>query len=98
MPFCKTTGGKGLHVVMPLTDDKKSPDWDTAKTFAKEICRRVADDEPDHYLINMAKKERDRPHLPRLSAQRPHRDGRGAAVRRARVPAPPCRCRSNGRR
>jgi len=58
VPFCKTTGGKGLHVVVPLTDDKKSPDWDTAKTFAKEICRRVAEDEPDLYLINMAKKER----------------------------------------
>jgi len=58
VPFCKTTGGKGLHVVVPLTDDRKSPDWDTAKTFAKEICRRVAEDEPDLYVINMAKKER----------------------------------------
>ena len=58
VPFCKTTGGKGLHVVVPLTDDRKSPDWDTAKTFAKEICRRVAKDEPDLYVINMAKKER----------------------------------------
>ena len=58
VPFCKTTGGKGLHVVVPLTDDRKSPDWDTAKTFAREICRRVAEDEPDLYLITMAKKER----------------------------------------
>jgi bifunctional non-homologous end joining protein LigD len=56
--FCKTTGGKGLHVVVPLTADKKSPDWDTAKTFAKEICRRVADAEPERYVLNMAKKER----------------------------------------
>lgn len=58
VPFCKTTGGKGLHVVVPLTDDKKSPDWDTAKTFAREICRRVAEAEPDLYVLNMAKKER----------------------------------------
>lgn len=58
VPFCKTTGGKGLHVVVPLTLDAKSPDWDTAKTFAKEICRRIAEDEPERYLINMAKKER----------------------------------------
>ncbi|HQS15907.1 DNA ligase D [Reyranella sp.] len=58
VPFCKTTGGKGLHVVVPLTDDKKSPDWDTAKTFTREICRRLADEEPDRYVINMAKKER----------------------------------------
>jgi bifunctional non-homologous end joining protein LigD len=56
--FCKTTGGKGLHVVVPLTSDPKSPDWDTAKMFAKEICRRLADAEPDLYVINMAKKER----------------------------------------
>ena len=57
--FCKTTGGKGLHVVTPLTDDAKSPDWDAAKTFAKEICRRMADEQPDRYVLNMAKKERD---------------------------------------
>jgi bifunctional non-homologous end joining protein LigD len=56
--FCKTTGGKGLHVVVPLTADPKSPDWDTAKMFAKEICRRLADGAPDRYVINMAKKER----------------------------------------
>jgi bifunctional non-homologous end joining protein LigD len=56
--FCKTTGGKGLHVVVPLTSDPKSPDWDTAKMFAKEICRRLADAEPDLYVLNMAKKER----------------------------------------
>ena len=58
VPFCKTTGGKGLHVVVPLTDDPQSPDWDTAKTFAREICRQIAEDEPERYVINMAKKER----------------------------------------
>ena len=56
--FCKTTGGKGLHVVVPLTSDKKSPDWDTAKTFAREICRRIADADPEHFVLSMAKKER----------------------------------------
>lgn len=58
VPFCKTTGGKGLHVVVPLTDDPKSPDWATAKTFAREICRQIVEDEPERYVINMAKKER----------------------------------------
>jgi bifunctional non-homologous end joining protein LigD len=57
--FCKTTGGKGLHVVTPLTSDPKSPDWDAAKTFAREICRQLAEDEPERFLLNMAKKERD---------------------------------------
>ncbi|MBY0319008.1 MAG: DNA ligase D [Reyranella sp.] len=56
--FCKTTGGKGLHVVTPLTSDPKSPDWDAAKTFAREICRQLAEDEPDRFVLNMAKKER----------------------------------------
>ncbi|MBS0539973.1 MAG: DNA ligase D [Proteobacteria bacterium] len=56
--FCKTTGGKGLHVVVPLTADKKSPDWDAAKMFAKEVCRRLAAQFPDRYVLNMAKKER----------------------------------------
>jgi bifunctional non-homologous end joining protein LigD len=56
--FCKTTGGKGLHVVTPLTSDPKSPDWNAAKMFAKEVCRRLADAEPDHYVLSMAKKER----------------------------------------
>jgi bifunctional non-homologous end joining protein LigD len=56
--FCKTTGGKGLHVVVPLTADKKSPDWDAAKMFAREICRRVEADNPLRFVLNMAKKER----------------------------------------
>jgi len=55
--FCKTTGGKGLHVVTPLSD-KKGYDWDVAKGFAREVCRRLADDEPERYVLNMAKKER----------------------------------------
>lgn len=56
--FCKTTGGKGLHVVVPLTDDAGSPDWDAAKLFTKEICRRLAEQAPDRFVLTMAKKER----------------------------------------
>jgi bifunctional non-homologous end joining protein LigD len=55
--FCKTTGGKGLHVVTPLTRDAKL-DWPTAKAFAREVCARLAADEPDRYLVNMAKAKR----------------------------------------
>lgn len=55
-PFCKTTGGKGLHVVTPLKPTKI--DWDTAKAFAREVCAQMAADSPDRYLLNMAKKER----------------------------------------
>ena len=55
--FCKTTGGKGLHVVTPLTHDAKL-DWPTAKAFAREVCARLAAEQPDRFLINMAKAKR----------------------------------------
>jgi bifunctional non-homologous end joining protein LigD len=55
--FCKTTGGKGLHVVTPLKLDKKL-DWPTAKAFAQKVCMMAAADSPDRYVVNMAKKLR----------------------------------------
>jgi bifunctional non-homologous end joining protein LigD len=55
-PFCKTTGGKGLHVVTPI--DADGVDWPTAKAFTREVCRRMAADSPERYLIAMAKKQR----------------------------------------
>jgi bifunctional non-homologous end joining protein LigD len=57
--FCKTTGGKGLHVVTPLADSKNNRlQWPEAKAFAQGVCTRMADDNPDLYLVNMAKKLR----------------------------------------
>jgi bifunctional non-homologous end joining protein LigD len=57
--FCKTTGGKGMHVVTPLAIDKKeTPSWPEAKTFAREVCVRMAADSPHRYLVNMAIKQR----------------------------------------
>jgi bifunctional non-homologous end joining protein LigD len=57
--FCKTTGGKGLHVVTPLAQEKNAElDWTVAKAFAREVCRQMADDAPDQYLLNMSKSER----------------------------------------
>ena len=57
--FCKTTGGKGLHVVTPLALEKiGNPDWPAAKAFAQAVCRAMADEAPDRYLINMSKKLR----------------------------------------
>jgi bifunctional non-homologous end joining protein LigD len=54
--FCKTTGGKGLHVVTPLK--AKGIDWPTAKGFARDVCKAMAADAPDRFLITMAKKDR----------------------------------------
>jgi bifunctional non-homologous end joining protein LigD len=54
--FCKTTGGKGLHIVTPI--EAEGIDWEIAKTFARDVCKVMASEAPDRYLINMAKKER----------------------------------------
>jgi bifunctional non-homologous end joining protein LigD len=57
--FCKTTGGKGLHVVTPLKLSRSDHlGWPEAKAFAREICVRMASDSPDKYLVTMAKKQR----------------------------------------
>ena len=57
--FCKTTGGKGLHVVTPLAHPKNThADWTVVKAFAREICRQMAADQPRRYLINMSKSAR----------------------------------------
>jgi bifunctional non-homologous end joining protein LigD len=58
--FCKTTGGKGLHVVVPLAAPTRGgPDWAPAKGFARAVCARMAEDSPKRYLLNMAKNQRD---------------------------------------
>jgi bifunctional non-homologous end joining protein LigD len=58
--FCKTTGGKGLHVVTPLTYGARDRvTWKEAKAFAQGICQWMANDDPDRYLLNMSKKLRN---------------------------------------
>ena len=54
--FCKTTGGKGLHVVTPVMG--QGVDWPAAKAFARDLCKAMAADAPHRFLLNMAKKER----------------------------------------
>jgi bifunctional non-homologous end joining protein LigD len=53
--FAKTTGGKGLHVVVPLIPEL---DWETARTFTKAVSERVVTASPDRYTTTVAKKAR----------------------------------------
>ncbi len=57
--FCKTTGGKGLHVVTPLAYGARDKvTWKEAKAFAQGVCQWMADEDPERYLLNMSKKLR----------------------------------------
>ena len=57
--FCKTTGGKGLHVVTPLAHGAKDQvTWKEAKAFALGVCQWMANEDPERYLLNMSKKLR----------------------------------------
>lgn len=53
--FVKTTGGKGLHVVVPI---EAVGDWRSAKAFAKSFSEQMAADAPDRYLTKISKAER----------------------------------------
>ncbi|HVX60486.1 MAG TPA: DNA ligase D, partial [Pirellulales bacterium] len=50
--FVKTTGGKGLHVVLPI---QRRNDWEEVYPFAKAIARRVADEAPETFLIQSSR-------------------------------------------
>jgi bifunctional non-homologous end joining protein LigD len=53
--FVKTTGGKGLHVVLPI---KHTP-WDEAKAFARALAEAMESDEPKRFVSTAKKSQRD---------------------------------------
>lgn len=53
--FVKTSGGKGLHVVVPL---KPKADWENLKAFTKAIADEMAADSPDRYVSTISKAKR----------------------------------------
>jgi bifunctional non-homologous end joining protein LigD len=57
--FCKTTGGKGLHVVTPLAKPgRRALGWADAKAFAQAVCVQMNDDSPTRYITKMTKAAR----------------------------------------
>lgn len=57
--FVKTTGGKGLHVVVPIKSDAKSAiTWDQNKAFAKAVSESIRAAAPDRFTTTLAKKAR----------------------------------------
>jgi bifunctional non-homologous end joining protein LigD len=53
--FAKTTGGKGLHVVVPVMPKLE---WDKVKEFAKWVAERFVKAYPERFTANMAKRAR----------------------------------------
>ena len=53
--FVKTTGGKGLHVVAPLTP---KAGWDEVKGFARSLAETMERDNPSRYISTAAKRAR----------------------------------------
>jgi bifunctional non-homologous end joining protein LigD len=54
--FLKTSGGKGLHVVLPI----KSTSWEEAKAFTKAIAEAMEADEPERYVSTATKAKRNK--------------------------------------
>ncbi len=53
--FLKTSGGKGLHVVVPL---RRQFDWDTVKDFSQAIVQHLADTIPDRFVAKSGPRNR----------------------------------------
>ena len=53
--FLKTSGGKGLHVVVPL---KPKLDWDTVKDFSQAVVQHLSRMLPDRFVAKSGPKNR----------------------------------------
>jgi bifunctional non-homologous end joining protein LigD len=53
--FVKTTGGKGLHVAVPL---QRVHTWDEVKSFSKALAEHLVRFIPDRFVANMSKQKR----------------------------------------
>ena len=53
--FVKTSGGKGLHVVVPILPDAS---WEEARAFTGALAQAMAKEHPDRYVATMTKRAR----------------------------------------
>jgi bifunctional non-homologous end joining protein LigD len=53
--FCKTSGGKGLHVVVPLA---KQAGWDEVKDFSQAVAQHMASTLPQYFSAKMGAQNR----------------------------------------
>jgi bifunctional non-homologous end joining protein LigD len=53
--FVKTTGGKGLHVVVPL---QRRSGWDEVKEFSHRVASLLREAGPDEYTLRVSKTRR----------------------------------------
>jgi bifunctional non-homologous end joining protein LigD len=53
--FALVTGGKGVHVVVPL---QRRNDWDTVRAFSAELAKRFAANDPERFVATMSKSKR----------------------------------------
>jgi bifunctional non-homologous end joining protein LigD len=53
--FVKTSGGKGLHVVVPLV---RRSSWEELKDFARAVAEKLVRQEPGKYIATMSKSKR----------------------------------------
>ncbi|CAH2773645.1 MAG: ATP-dependent DNA ligase (EC clustered with Ku protein, LigD [uncultured Paraburkholderia sp.] len=53
--FCKTSGGKGLHVVVPLS---RHAGWDEVKDFSQAVAQHMASTLPKYFSAKMGAQNR----------------------------------------
>jgi bifunctional non-homologous end joining protein LigD len=53
--FAMVTGGKGVHVVVPL---RRGHSWDEHREFAEALARVMAEHDPDRFVATMSKAKR----------------------------------------
>lgn len=53
--FIKTSGGKGMHIIVPL---QRTADWDTVKAFARAVAEFISKQLPERFTATMGAKNR----------------------------------------